>query len=397
MSDLLSVAQARERVLGAIRPLEAEPVPVAAALSRVLAREVRAVGDVPPFANSAMDGFAVHAGAAGRRLVIVDEARAGHPAQRRLGEAEAIRISTGAAIPAEAEAVIRIEDTTENDGIVELHAEVAPEHNLREAGEDLVAGALVLSAGSPLGPIELAAAVAAGAGELWCARRPRVVVLGTGDELREPGEALGPGEIHNSNAVGLAALAEEAGAEILRVGRVADTRAATEAALREALELADLLVLSGGVSVGPHDHVKPALEAVGVPERFWGVALKPGKPTWFGAQEDGPLVFGLPGNPVSALVTFGLFARPALRALQGADPLRDSLSATLAEPVGREARREQAVRVRLERRRGGLLATPTGPQGSHILSSLLGAGGLAMIPAGDGELPAGAEVEVLPL
>ena len=397
MSDLLSIAQARERVLAAVRPLDAEPVAVDAGLDRVLATDLRAAGDVPPFANSAMDGFAVRAGAAGRRLRIVAESRAGHPTSVPVDDGEAIRISTGAAVPTGTEAVIRVEDTGEEDGKVELLAAVRPGQNVRAAGDDLRAGAVVLRAGTPLGPVELAVAVAAGAGELTCARRPRVVVLGTGDELREPGDPLGPGQIHNSNAVGLAALAQRAGAEVLSVGRVADTPAATEAALHEALEVADVLVVSGGVSVGPHDHVKPALDAVGVSERFWGVALKPGKPTWFGSRRDGKLVFGLPGNPVSALVTFGLFALPALRALQDADPALDSFPAKLAEPVAQEAHREQAVRVRLERERGELRATPTGPQGSHILSSLLGAGGLALIPAGAGELAAGEEVEVLGL
>ncbi len=397
MSGLLSIAQARNRVLDAVRPLGAEPVAAAAGLDRVLAADLRAAGDVPAFANSAMDGFAVRAGAGERRLRIVGESRAGHPSTVAVGENEAIRISTGAAVPAGTDAVIRVEDTGEEDGEVELHAPVRVGENVRGAGEDLRAGALVLGAGTPLGPVELAVAVAAGAGELACARRPRVVVLGTGDELREPGEPLGPGEIHNSNAVGLAALGQRAGAEVLSVGRVADTPAATEAALREALEAADVVVVSGGVSVGPHDHVKPALDAVGVAERFWGVALKPGKPTWFGACEEGTLVFGLPGNPVSALVTFGLFVRPALRALQGADPALDSFPAALADAVPREAHREQAVRVRLERGRGELRAVPTGPQGSHILSSLLGAGGLALIPAGEGEVAAGEEVAVLGL
>ncbi len=397
MSGLLSIAHARQRVLAAVRPLGTEPVAVGAGLDRVLAADLLAAGDVPAFANSAMDGFAVRVGAGERRLRIVGESRAGHPSTVPVGEGEAIRVSTGAAVPAGSDAVIRVEDTGEEDGEVALHVPVRSGENVRGAGEDLRAGALVLGAGTPLGPVELAVAVAAGAGELACARRPRVVVLGTGDELREPGEPLGPGEIHNSNAVGLAALAQRAGAEVLSVGRVADTPGATEAALREALEAADVVVVSGGVSVGPHDHVKPALDAVGVAERFWGVALKPGKPTWFGAREDGTLVFGLPGNPVSALVTFGLFARPALRALQGADPALDSFPAALADAVPREAHREQAVRVRLERGRGELRAVPTGPQGSHILSSLLGAGGLALIPAGEGEVAAGEEVEVLGL
>jgi molybdopterin molybdotransferase len=227
-------------------------------------------------------------------------------------------------------------------------------------------------------------------------RRPRVHVLCTGDELREPGARLAPGEIHNSNGPMLVSLARRAGALAPDSLRLADDLAATTAALGEAIEQADIVVVAGGVSVGPHDHVKPALAELGVQERFWRVALQPGKPTWFGTREP-TLVFGLPGNPVSSYVTFSLFVRPALAAIQGGLPPRASGPAVLAEPVARNREREQALRVRLEPRSGALVAVPNGPQGSHIVTSLVGADALALIPAGEGEHPAGAPVDLFPL
>jgi molybdopterin molybdotransferase len=395
---VLSVADARERVLAAVRPLgPPELVAVEGALDRVLATGIRAAGDVPPFPSSAMDGWAVKAGPAGRRLRIVGESRAGHPAGARVGEGEAIRISTGAALPPGAEGVLRVEDSQEADGQVELTAPTQPGQNVRAAGEDQRAGTPVLAVGTRLGPPELAAAVTAGASSMPCAPRPTVAVLCTGDELRPPGSALGPGEIHNSNAPALAALSLRAGAEVLPPVVVPDDRGATEAMLAGALGHADLVVVSGGVSVGPHDHVKPALAALGVDENFWRVSLQPGKPTWFGTRGE-TLVLGLPGNPVSAMVTFVLFARPALAALQGAARHDGPGRARLAAPVRRNPEREMAVRVRLQSAPDGTVAaTSTGPQGSHLVSSLLGADALAMVPAGEGEAPAGTVVETVRL
>ncbi|MCW3065211.1 MAG: molybdenum cofactor synthesis domain protein [Solirubrobacterales bacterium] len=394
-ANLLQVVQATRLVLDTVEPLGTEEVPVERALGRVLTAPVRAAGDVPRFPNSAMDGFAVTAGPAGRRLRIVGESRAGHPAGETVADGTAVRISTGAAMPAGADGVVPVEEARDDGDHVTVEAPVAPGRHVRLPGEDLRAGAVVLEAGIRLAPAELGVAVSAGAATVTCGRRPRVTVLSTGDELRPPGAELGPGEIHNSNAVALAGLATVAGAEVLGAERVSDAREATRAALSAALERSDVLLLSGGVSVGPHDHVRPALAELGVEERFWGVQLQPGKPTWFG-RRDARLVFGLPGNPVSALVTYTLFARPALLALQGGTDDAARGEAELAVPVRRH-NREQALRVRLERRDGRLLATPNGPQGSHVLSSMVGADALAMLPPGDGEAPAGFVVPLIAL
>ena len=396
-TPLLTIAEARELVLGAVEPLGAETVEVGDAVDRVLAVDLEAAGDVPPFPCSAMDGYAVLPGPAERRLSVVGESRAGTPTLQPLGEGQAIRISTGAAIPAGATAVIPQENVDAGEGEIVTRASVHEGDNVRDRGEDMRAGTGVLRSGSVLGPAELGAAVAAGAGRLTVAIRPRVHVLSTGDELKAPGEPLGPGEIHNSNGPMLIALAEHQGAICAPPGRLPDDRAATEAGLRTALEAADVVILSGGVSVGPHDHVKPAMESLGVEQVFWRVALQPGKPTWFG-RRGSTLVFGLPGNPVSAVVTFGLFVRPALAALQGRAPERLLESeAVLATAVPRNPDREQAVRVRLERQNGRLMATPNGPQGSHLVTSLLGADALALIAAGEGEIEAGATVTLEPL
>jgi molybdopterin molybdotransferase len=374
-----------------------ESVAIDDALHRVLAADVRAASDVPPFPCSAMDGYALRAGPAHRRLAIVGESRAGAPSDHALGDGEAIRVSTGAAIPAGATAVIPQEDVDPDGGaepvaIVTRQESPAGAH-IRGAGEDMRDGTVVLSAGRRLGPIELGAAVAAGAGSLRVAHRPRVAVLCTGDELRAPGEPLGPGEIHNSNAPMLTGLASAAGAITSPAGRLLDDREATIDGIGAAIADSDAVILTGGVSVGPHDHVKPALSALGVREVFWSVALQPGKPTWFGVAADGTLVFGLPGNPVSAVVTFSLFVAPALAAMQGTPaPEPPRATALLGVERPRNRRREQALRVSLRDGPDGVTAVPTGAQGSHILSSLLEADALATIPMGDGVVAVGDEV-----
>jgi molybdopterin molybdotransferase len=356
-----------------------------------------------------MDGYALLAGPEAE-LEVIDEARAGHPASEAVRPGAAIRISTGALVPEGANAVVPVERTTavtaERDSCAVdpvIRAKVHKSRvrvpstevgaNIRRAGEDVALGAVVLRAGTTLGAAELGVAASVGRASLRCALRPRVVVLATGDELTPPGEPLGPGRIYGSNGFALGAQVERAGATLAGRGTVPDTPDGTREAIREALEDADVVIVSGGVSVGPHDHVKDALHELGVEEHFWGVLLRPGKPTWFGTR-DATLAFGLPGNPVSAMVTFQLFARPALAALQGAAPDALRATAVLAHPVARNPRREEAVRVRLRHTDRGLEAETTGEQGSHMLTSMLGADGLAMIAPGEGELAAGERVEV---
>jgi molybdopterin molybdotransferase len=323
---------------------------------------------------------------------LVGESRAGAPAQLALGAGEAIRISTGAMVPGGADAVVRVEDTALEGGRVLIEAEVESGRDIRRAGEDIEAGETVLAAGTRIGPAELGVLVSIGLEAVECHRRPRVHVLASGDELLEPGEEMRAGGVRNSNAYTLSALAESAGAEVCGVERVADDREATRVGIAAALG-ADVVLISGGVSVGEHDHVKGALSDLGVEERFWGVAIKPGKPTWFGTR-DGTLVFGLPGNPVSAMVTFLLLARPALLAMSGADPLRRRTTAKLASDYEKPAGRTHAVRCRMELGEDGWSVEPTGAQGSHILTSMLGADCLALIPAEAEMLRAGERVQV---
>ena len=389
--ELISVAEARERVLAAVRPLPAEDVPLGAALGRVLAEDVASPHDIPPFDASAMDGYAVVAGAAAE-LTVVGESRAGRPAERGVAAGEAIAISTGAVLPAGADAVVPVERTEPVDGAVRVPV-TDRGANVRRAGEDVRAGTAVLAPGSALGPAEVGVLASLGRAEVRCAARPRVVLVITGDELVEPGEPLVPGQIWSSNSYALAGQVERAGGELVRRVSVADSAERTRGALAQALADADLVCISGGVSVGEHDHVKDELRALEVEERFWGIALKPGKPTWFGRAERA-LVLGVPGNPVSAMVTFHLFGRAALRALQGADPDEMRATAVLDEPVARSPGREQALRCRLRACEDGWHAAPTGEQGSHVLTSMLGADALALIPHGEGDVPAGERVEI---
>jgi len=390
--DLIDIATARELVLSSARPLGSERLPLADALGRVLCEDVSAEEDLPPFDSSAMDGYALIAGPAAE-LEVVDESRAGHPAQRALAGGQAIEISTGALIPEGADAVVPVERVQVSDGRVTV-PDTERGANVRHAGDDVRRGQGVLAAGTLLGPAELAVAASLGHAELPVGVRPRVMVLATGDELVEPGRPLGPGQIRNSNTIALAAQARAAGADVIGSEIVRDKLEDTTATLRAALERADVVCISGGVSVGPHDHVKPALAELGVEERFWRVALKPGKPTWFGTR-DGKLVFGLPGNPVSAMVTFHLFARPALRALAGARPDDTRATAILDEPLPRNSSRDEVVRCRVRAAEDGWHVTPTrGDQSSHVLTSMLGAEAFAIVEAGEGTIEAGERVPV---
>ena len=400
----LAVDRAIEIVLGEARPLGAETVPLNEALGRVLGDPVRSADDVPPFDNSAMDGFAVRAadtaGAGSEtpiELRLVGESRAGAPADRPVGPGEAMRISTGAMLPGGADAVVRMEEADVTGNAVAVRIAVDPGHDARRAGEDVRAGDEVVAAGTRLGPAEVGVLASVGVDEVRAVRRPAAIVLTTGDELVPPGRALPPGGIRNTNVYTVPAQARIAGCRVSWTSTVPDDPGATEDAVSLGLA-ADLLVICGGVSVGTHDHVKQVLAKLGVVERFWGVALRPGRPTWFGvAGGDGhrTLVFGLPGNPVSAMITFHLLARPAIEAMLGrAAKPRERIRATLAERYEKPPGRLHAVRCTLELREDGWHARPTGPQGSHVLTSMLGAEALAMIEAERGDVEAGETVEV---
>jgi molybdopterin molybdotransferase len=402
MRELIGIEEARAIVLDAAEPMASESVDLAAAFERVLARGVVSPGPVPPFTGSAMDGYALRAEDlldAGRHapvaLRLIGESRAGHPSSAVVSDGEAIAISTGAVMPAGADTVVPVEATRALDGTVEVHEELAIGTFVRPAGGDVGAGEVVLAPGTRLGAAELGMLAAVGCGRPVCVRRPRLRLLTTGDELLAADERMRPGGVRDSNRHTLPHLARAAGAEIDELSSVCDEPAELTAAVAEALQ-ADVTVICGGVSIGVHDHVKEALRANGVRERFSGIALKPGKPTWFGTRER-RLVFGLPGNPVSAMVTFILLVAPALRAMAGAGGADDSLSAILAEDYEKSPGRAHAVRCRLQMRSSEWWAMPTGAQDSHLLSSMLGADGLAMIPRSSAVVRAGEHVEVLPL
>jgi molybdopterin molybdotransferase len=404
MAKLIEIDRARELVLARTHRLGGEPVGLAEALGRVIAEDVLASEAVPAFDNSAIDGFAVRstdtsgaAPSAGVTLRLIDESRAGLPARSCVSEGEAIRISTGAMLPEGADAVVRVEDTEVDRKCVSILAAVTGGRGVRRAGDDIVAGSLVLAAGTVLGPSELGVLASVGRGHVACARRPAVAVLTTGDELLEPEERMRPGSVRNTNSYTIPALADRSGATVRLRRTVSDELRATRDAIADALGH-DVLVLCGGVSVGEHDHVREALAGLGVEQVFWGLALRPGKPTWFGVSASGSLVFGLPGNPVSAIVTFLLLVRPALRALLGAETDRDMARAFLDEDYGKSPGRAHALRCRLELREDGWHARSTGAQGSHVLTSMLGADALALIPTASHGVRAGelVEVEVIP-
>ncbi|HSC73622.1 MAG TPA: gephyrin-like molybdotransferase Glp [Gaiellaceae bacterium] len=396
MAELLALAEAQSRVLERVRPLEGESVPVAHAAGRVVAEDARSLVDLPPFPSSAMDGFALRAADTPGRLRVVARIAAGVPAPRALAAGEAMGIATGGVVPEGADSVVPIEYVVERDNEVEVGDAVGHGDNVRPRAGDVATGDVVVQGGARLHAAQIGALAAAGAAEVVCARRPRVVVLTTGTELRRPGEALGPGEVYEANGVLLAAALAAAGADIEVLPSVADD----DAALRRALEaglLADVLVTSGGVSVGPHDLVRGLLRELEVEEVFWGVAVKPGKPVAFAVRES-TLVFGLPGNPVSSLVGCELFVRPAVLALQGAaEPGPVYGEGRLTRAVGRNAHRDEFLRARVRASDDGVVLEPVTGQESHMIVRAAGADALVYAPRGDGELAAGERVRYLPL
>jgi molybdopterin molybdotransferase len=384
---------ARALLLARLSPLPAETLALTSALAgRVLAADVHAAHDLPPFDNSAMDGFAVRAQDAGAVLPVAGGSFAGDdPA--RLAPHTAMTVATGAPLPAGADAVVPIERAQVDGDRVTFTGPVGVGDHVRRRGTDVAAGAVVVAGGGLLGPLALAAIATGGVAELSCHRRPRVCVVVTGDELVAPGEPLLHGQIHESNSILIAARCEAAGADVVSVERVRDDAEATRAALADALERADVVVTSGGVSVGTRDHVKPALAALGVEELFWRIAIQPGRPTWCGLRGD-RVVVGLPGNPLSVMVGLELLLVPALRRLAGAaEPGPRTFRLPLTTPLRRDADRQRIRPVRLV----AAGAEPLGADLSHQLGRAATADALALIPVGSGELAAGELVDLVDL
>jgi molybdopterin molybdotransferase len=396
--DLLGFEEARARLLAHVRRLGPERVAVAEAAGRVVAEDLVAGEPLPRFDHSAMDGYAVATpdltGDGPWELDVAGESSAGREAPW-LARGAACRIFTGAVVPEGADAVVMQENVEREGDVIRLAARPRPGQHIRRAGEDLPAGSVAIGAGTRLTAGGLALAAMLGRSEVVVARRPVVTIVCTGDELRSPGDEVRPAAIPESNSAPLSVLARQAGASV-RVAPIArDDPRGTVRAIEQALEGTDLLLTVGGVSVGDHDVVRPALEQAGVALDFWRVAIKPGKPIAFGR---GPRadVLGLPGNPASAIVTFTLFGMPLLRAMQrDARPLPLLLRARLVSPRKRPADRLELVRAMLQLDSGMLAARVHDNQSSGAATSLAHSDGLAFVPAGEGSLAAGAFVEFL--
>ena len=395
MPDLLTVDSALARVLEHAQPLPSESASLDDALGRVLAEPARALVDLPPFPSSAMDGFAARAVDTPGALPVVFRVAAGAAPPGALPTRSAAGIATGGTVPEGADAVIPVEVVEDRGDTVVLPEAKSGQH-VRPRGGDVGAGDVVAEDGARINAVRLGALAAAGVAEVMCARRPRVAILATGSELRSPGDPLEAGEIYESNRRMLAAALEGSGATIEVLPVVADDVAAHRAGLERALE-ADVVVTSGGVSMGPHDLVRRVASELGVEEVFWGVAIKPGKPLAFGVRGS-TLVFGLPGNPVSSLVGALVFVRTALLALQGArDPLPHYASGRLASSLRRNAHRDEFVRARSRRTDDERVLEPVTGQESHMIVRASTADVLIHVPRGDGELPVGATVRFLEL
>jgi molybdopterin molybdotransferase len=397
MAELLSLEEAQKLILEHARPLESEPVRLEDAAGRVLAEPARARVDLPPFPSSAMDGYALRAADTPGELRVSElPVAAGRPARRPLAQGEAASIATGGVVPDGADAVVPIEVVATSDNRVRIGEPVEPGAHVRPRGGDTRMGDVVVEAGRVVGPAQLGALAAAGVAEVDCTLRPRTAVIATGSELRRPGEPLDHGQIYEANGVMLAAQLESAGAILVSVQSVEDDAEAHRQALAAALEL-DLVLSSGGVSVGPHDLVRAVGGELGVTEVFWRVAVKPGKPLWFGVRGR-TLVLGLPGNPVSSLVGFELFVRPALLALQGAqEPHPEFGLGVLTRSQRRNTARDEFVRARRHMTGDAVELEPLEGQESHMIARAALADSLVHVPRGEGELSAGAAVRYLKL
>jgi molybdopterin molybdotransferase len=399
---LMPVADALAAILDGSQPMPEELVALEAAHHRVLARDVAARRTQPPQAMSAMDGYAVRASDAAKvqtRLKVIGEVAAGRPFDRAIGPGEAARIFTGGVIPDGADAVVIQEDTIADGNSITITEAASPGRNVRPAGVDFSEGDVLLSAGSLLTDRDLSLAASMNYPELPVRKRPKLALLATGDELVMPGSTPGPGQIVYSNGYALRALARAEGADTVDLGVAADTMEATTAGIRRARELgADILVTTGGASVGDHDLVKTSLEAEGVRIAFWKIAMRPGKPMMHG-RLGAMRVVGVPGNPVSSYVCTMLFVVPLIRALsgrRGAQHVRET--ALLGRDIGANDQREDYLRARLEKRHDGtLIATPVTKQDSSLLANLAAAQALVIRAPFAPAAKAGAPCEILRL
>jgi molybdopterin molybdotransferase len=391
---LMAVEAARAAMLAEIAPLPAETAPLAQAVGRVLAQDITAVRDQPPVTNSAMDGWALRAADAPGALRIVGESAAGHGYEAALNPGEAVRIFTGAALPKGADTVVIQEDASRDGDLVTVPA-AEPGDNVREAGRDFRAGQALLSAGTRIDPWRLSLCASAGRAEVQVRRRPRVAILSTGEEIVDAPATPGPFQIYDSGSPALKAMLEGWGAQASRISGVRDNLQAVVAAMRQAE--ADLIVTVGGASVGDHDLVRAAALELGLSLRVESVAVRPGKPTFFGLLGDGRRLLGLPGNPASAFVCAELFLRPLIAAYCGAPAEPGMVSARLAGSLPANGPREHWMRTRLVPGEGGLLAEPYGDQDSSLVTVFAAAGGLLRRRPNAPALGAGDLVDVLPL
>ena len=399
---MISVIEARDSILNKIRPIGVERVDILSAHGRVLAEDVHATRNQPPWDNSAMDGYAVRAADTVPsapnvpvELEVIEDLPAGYRAKRSVGPGQAIHIMTGAPVPDGADTIVRAERTQRvYANHVRILQPMEAGTDLRRAGEDIRDGDLILRDGMLLRPAEIGLLASTNRSHVSVYRRPRVAILSTGDEIVDLDEPLEDGKIVDSNGYALTALVADAGGIPLRLGICPDTQDDLEKALRDGL-VADAIITSGGVSVGEYDFVKAALEAVGTSMDFWKVSMTPGRPLAFGAIND-TIVFGLPGNPVASMVTFELFMRPALLKMQGYTHLyRPTVKAVLLEGITKSLGRKQFIRVILQKRGESYFASRTGAQGSGILRSMSIADGLAVSHEDQEFMEAGQEIEVM--
>lgn len=395
---MLSISEAQDRILTRVASLPGERVPVERALGRVLAEDLVATRMLPPFDNSAMDGYALRAAdldvAERAGLPVVGEVRAGAGGLPDLQPGTAVRIFTGAPLPSGADTVVIQEATRREGEVVVVERRPRPGANVRYAGEDVAVNSVVLPRGSRVDPGAIGMACALGRTALTVVARPRVAILATGDELREPDEPLGPGQIVSSNTYAVAAQITEAGGAPVSLGIAADERVAIRERLERGLRF-DMVLTLGGVSVGDYDLVRAVLDDLGWESSFWKVDMKPGKPLSVGWLSGVPIL-GLPGNPASSMVTFELFVRPALRRMLGyVDVSRREVTVPLAADYRKDDPRTHVVRCRLRRAGDTLVLEPLVKQGSGMLMSMVGVDALALIDTPPGTLPAGTVVRAL--